>query len=243
MKKVSLFIPCLVDTFLPAIATAMAAILERLGVEISYHDEQTCCGQLAVNAGYRGYAIDAAKRFLTIFGEDEAIVSPAGSCVWTVKHHYPELLKDEPTWARRAEEVASRIYEFSQYVVDVLHVTDLGAHYNGKVTYHESCHILRGLGISDQPKRLLSSVSGAELVPLFASDMCCGFGGEFSTRYHFISEEMVKEKVNHFLSSGADVLVTCEPGCYLNISGYMHRHIVGKNVIHIANFLANSVRG
>jgi len=226
MKKVSLFVPCLVDTFAPTIAQSAVRVLERLGVDVTYHREQTCCGQPAINAGYRAYATQAAKRFLTVFGDDEAIVSPAGSCVWTIKHHYPLLLAKEPSWAQRAKEVAGRIYELSQYLVDVLKTTDIGAKHEGKVTYHESCHILRGLGITEQPKKLLAAVSGAEVVPLFGADTCCGFGGEFSYRYHYISEEMVKDKVNNFVMSGAQVLVTCEPGCYLNINGYIHRHAI-----------------
>lgn len=240
MKKVSLFIPCLVDTFAPSIGMATVTILERLGVEVVYHEEQTCCGQPALNAGYRHHAIEAARRFLSIFGEDEVIVSPAGSCVYTVKRYYPELFQEDPQLHSQALDLASRIYELSQYLVDVLGVKEVGAKYQGKIAYHESCHILRGLTISQQPKTLLSSVQGAEVVPLFAAEMCCGFGGEFAERYHYISEEMVKDKVNNFMSSGADVLVTCEPGCYLNINGYLHRHNLDKKVLHLAQLLAGS---
>lgn len=243
MKHVSLFIPCTVDLLLPEIGEATVRVLRRLGVEPLYHEAQTCCGQPAMNAGYRDQAQKAAKHFLDVFGGDDIIVSPSGSCVYMVKHHYPRLLSDEPVWLRRAEEVSERIFELSQYIVDVLGVEDVGASYKGTVTYHESCHILRGLGVSDQPKRLIRRADGATFVPLPLADMCCGFGGEFAENYHYISEEMVKEKVENYLESGADLLVLCEPGCLLNIDGYLSRNHPGKRALHIASLLAGREGG
>jgi len=240
MKKVSLFIPCIVDLFLPEIGEATLQVLRRLGVDPLYHEAQTCCGQPAMNAGYRDQAKKAAKHFIDVFDDDDVIVSPSGSCVCMVKYHYPELLCDEPAWLRRAEELAGRIYELTQYIVDILGIEDVGASFNGKVTYHESCHVLRGLGVSEQPKQLIANVAGAEPVPLFAADFCCGFGGEFANNYHYISEEMVKEKTQHFINSGADLLVLCEPGCLLNIGGYLSRHHPDKKVMHVANLLAET---
>ena len=149
MKKVSLFIPCIVDLFLPEIGEATVQVLRRLGVDPLYHKAQTCCGQPAMNAGYRDQAKKAAKHLIDVFGDDDVIVSPSGSCVYMVKHHYPQLLRDEPAWLWRAEELSERIYELSQYIVDILGVEDVGASFKGTVTYHESCHILRGLGVSD----------------------------------------------------------------------------------------------
>jgi L-lactate dehydrogenase complex protein LldE len=238
MKEVSLFIPCTVDLFLPRIGEAVVSLLRRLGVNPVYHEEQTCCGQPALNAGYEQEARKVAKHFLTVFAEDEVIVTPAGSCVYMVKYHYPELLEMEPDWLRRAEEMAPRVYEFSQYLVDVLKVEDVGSSFEGKVAYHESCHILRGLGVSDQPKKLIGAVKRAELVPLNAADSCCGFGGEFANNFPDISESMVKDKVENFLASGADLLLLCEPGCLLNIGGYLNRNHPGKKVMHLATFLA-----
>lgn len=240
MKTVSLFIPCTVDLFLPEIGEATVRILRRLGVRPLYHEGQTCCGQPAMNAGYRNQAKKAAKHFIDIFGGDDIIVSPSGSCVYMVKQHYPELLCDEPAWLRRAEALTGRIYELTQYIVDVLGVDDVGAHFGGKITYHESCHVLRGLGVSEQPKQLIANVDGAETVPLFSADICCGFGGEFANTYNYISEEMVKEKVQNFINSGADLLVLCEPGCLLNIDGYLSRHHPDKKVMHVANLLAGT---
>lgn len=239
MKTVSLFIPCTVDLFLPEIGEATYRLLQNLGVRLIYHPEQTCCGQPAINAGYLSHARKAAKHFLDVFGDDEVVVSPSGSCVCTVKHHYPQLLSDEADWLHRAEALAARTYELSQYLVDVLGVGDCGATFNGKVAYHESCHILRGLGVSDQPKKLISKVRGAELVALTGADACCGFGGEFANDYSDISEAMVKAKCDNYLASGADILLLGEPGCFLNINGYMSRNHPDKKVMHLAEFLAS----
>jgi L-lactate dehydrogenase complex protein LldE len=155
-----------------------------------------------------------------------------------VKYHYPELLSEEPEWRNRAEELSLRIYELSQYLVDILKVEDLGASFEGKVAYHESCHVLRGLGVSEQPKKLIRAVKGTQLVPLNAADACCGFGGEFANRYPDISESMVRDKAGDYLSSGADLLLLCEPGCLLNIGGFLSRNHPGKKVMHLASFLA-----
>jgi len=237
MKPVSLFIPCLVDLFLPQIGEATYHLLCRLGVRPVYHPAQTCCGQPAVNSGYIRQARKAAKHFIDVFGDDEVVVSPSGSCVCTVKYHYPELLCDEADWLRRAEELAFRTYELSQYIVDVLGVEDCGASFSGKVTYHESCHILRGLGVSAQPKKLIAGVKGAKLVSLPEADTCCGFGGEFAHSFPDISEALVQEKSENYLASGADLLLIGEPGCLLNISGYLSRHYPGRKVMHLAEFL------
>jgi L-lactate dehydrogenase complex protein LldE len=240
MKKVSLFIPCTVDLFLPHIGEATVTLLRRLGIHPFYHEEQTCCGQPALNSGYQQEARKSARHFIKVFGEDEIIVSPSGSCVCMVKYHYPELFENEPEWRRRAEELAPRLFELSQYVVDVLKVEDVGASFAGKVAYHESCHILRGLGVSAQPKKLLSAVKGTQLVPLNAADSCCGFGGEFANHFPDISESMVKDKVENYLMSGADLLLLCEPGCLLNIGGFLSRHHPGKKAMHVAGFLADN---
>jgi len=242
MKNVSLFIPCTVNLFLPHIGEATVTLLRRLGINPVYHEEQTCCGQPAINAGYQKEAQKAAKHFIKVFGDDEQVVSPSGSCVCTVKYHYPELFENEPEWRRRAEELAPRMFELSQYLVDVLNVEDVGASFAGKVTYHESCHILRGLGVSEQPKKLIKAVQGTQLVPLNAAESCCGFGGEFANNFPDISESMVKDKVENYLSSGADLLLLCEPGCLLNIGGFLSRNHPGKKAMHLASFLAPNGR-
>ena len=238
--KVSLFIPCTVDLMMPEIGVAVYGLLSHLGIRPGYHSDQTCCGQPLYNAGYRDKAKRAAKHFIEVFGDDERIISPSGSCVSMVKHRYPELLSDEPAWCDRARELSGRVYELSQFIVDVLGITDMDASFNGKVTYHESCHIFRALGISEQPRKLIAAVRGAELVELGNATACCGFGGEFSIGFPEISEAMVKDKSANFLNTDADVLLLNEPGCLLNISGYLHRNHPQKRAMHLATFLAEN---
>ena len=240
--KVSLFIPCTVDILMPEIGIATFELLMRLGDEPIYHKDQTCCGQPLFNAGYHDQARRAAKHFIEVFGDDERIVSPSGSCVSMVKHHYPDLLSDEPYWCNRALELSERVYELSKFIVDVLGITDVGASFDGKVTYHESCHILRALGVSDQPKKLIAGVAGAQYVELNNANACCGFGGEFAVGFPEISHALVKDKATNFLNTGADVLLLCEPGCLLNINGYLHRNHPGKRAMHLATFLAGSMK-
>jgi len=237
MPDVSLFIPCTVDLLIPSIGEATVSLLRRLGINPIYHEKQTCCGQPAFNAGFRKEAKRLAKHFINVFRDDETVVSPSGSCVFMVKQQYPLLLKDEPEWLRRAEELSQRIFELTQYLVDVLKVEDVGASYSGKVAYHESCHVNRCLNISEQPKKLINAVKGTELVPLDQADACCGFGGEFSGRYPEISEAMVSEKAENYINSEADLLLLCEPGCLLNIGGFLSRNHPDKKVLHLANFL------
>jgi L-lactate dehydrogenase complex protein LldE len=240
--KVSLFIPCTVDLMMPEIGVSAYKLLARLGERPAYHKEQTCCGQPLFNAGYREQAKRAAKHFIEVFGDDERIVSPSGSCVSMVKNHYPELLADEPSWHDRACTLSSRVYELSQYIVDVLRITDVRAAFAGKVAYHESCHILRALGISEQPKKLIGAVEGTQYVELNNANACCGFGGEFSVGFPEISQALVKDKTANFLNTGADVLILCEPGCLLNINGYLHRNHPGKRAVHLASFLAENMK-
>jgi len=242
MGEVSLFIPCSVDLLLADLGQATVEVLRRAGVVPFYRPEQTCCGHPAITAGHVDLAVDLAKRFVVIFEKDEFIVCPAGSCVYTVKKLYPKVLQSEPAWQKRAEAVASRVYELSEYLVDVLGIEDLGAEYQGKVAYHESCSLLRHLGIDQQPKRLISNIRGVELVALNEADVCCGFGGEFSIKYPELSGAILGDKVRNFINSGADVLLLSDPGCLLNIAGYVNRNHPEKRVMHLAAFLASNLR-
>jgi len=239
MNTVSLFIPCTVDLLLPSIGTATVSLLRTLGQDPVYHEEQTCCGLVPFHGGFRNEAARLAKRFIEIFEPDEAVVSPSGTCVNMVKNRYPDLLCDEPPWLERAEALAPRVFELSEFLVDRLGVEEVGARYEGKVAYHESCNLLYGLGISEQPKKLIRAVTGTELVPMNGAELCCGFGGTFSNAYPDISEAMVTDKVKNYLESGADLLVLCEPGCLLNIQGYLSRHHPEKKAMHLAQFLAD----
>lgn len=243
MPRVSLFIPCIVDLVLPGIGESTAAIVRHLGLTPSYHQQQTCCGLMAFNGGFRDEARRLARHFIEVFEADEAIVSPSGSCVNMVKNRYPELFPDEPAWQRRALALAPRVFELSQFIVDHLGVTDLRAARQAAVAFHESCSTLNGLGVSAQPKALLGAVRGTTLVAFKGADVCCGFGGTFSNSFPEISTALVSQKVGFFLESGADLLVMCDPGCLLNIQGYLHRHHPGKQAMHLADYLAGALPG
>ncbi len=240
-SRVSLFVPCLVDLFMPEAAEAAWRLLERLGQEPLYRPEQTCCGQPALNAGYRSRARQMARRFIEVFEGDEPVVGLSGSCLVTVKTRYPELLADQPEWRERAEQLASRMYELSQYLVDVLGVTEVGSSFRGKVAYHCSCQLNHGLGVKAQPRALIAALPGVELREMQQAESCCGFGGEFAASYPEISTALVSEKAAAFLASGAEVLVMSEPGCLLNIGGYLNRHHPEKKAMHIAELLAGGV--
>jgi len=239
-KTVTLFIQCLVDGVYPEVGEAMVAIFRKLNTNIICPTQQTCCGQPAFNSGYRRQARIAAKRFIEIFETAEAIVCPSGSCATMVRHHYAEVLKDDASWEQRARQVAGKTYELTQYLVDILGVDDLGARYDGKITYHDSCHLLRSLRVREQPRRLLRKVSGAEFVELHDSDKCCGFGGAFSVKYADISAAMADDKVKNIMASGADTVTGCDMGCLMNIQGMLSRKGSDIKVRHIAQILASA---
>ena len=237
-KKVTLFIQCLVDTIYPEVGEAMVQVLRKLDVKPSCPTDQTCCGQPAFNSGYRKAARAAARHFIQVFENAEIIVCPSGSCVTMVRHHYPELFANEPGWLQGAKRLATRTYEFTEYLVDVLGVEDLGAHFHGKLTYHDSCHLLRGIGVKEQPRTLLRHVEGVEFIEMNNSDQCCGFGGAFSVKYADISTAMVTDKVKNIIESGADTVVGCDMGCLMNIQGMLSRMGSKIRVKHISQVLA-----
>jgi L-lactate dehydrogenase complex protein LldE len=237
-KPVSLFIQCLVDAMYPQVGEAMVAVFERLGVPLLFPENQTCCGQPAFNSGYRREAAAAAKHFIEIFDAAEGIVCPSGSCVHMVRHHYPELFPEDDYWRQRAIAVGQKTFEFTEYLVDQLQVTELAAGYHGKVTYHDSCHLSRGLRISSQPRELLTKVTGLELVEMVDSDTCCGFGGTFSVNYPDISIAMVDDKIANILATGADTVTGCDISCLMNIEGRLKRRKENIKVLHIAEILA-----
>jgi len=210
-----------------------------LGIGLTCPTRQTCCGQPAFNAGYQGEARVAAKRFIEVFESADHIVCPSGSCVTMVRHHYPELFQGDQAWLRRAQQVAAKTFELTEYLVEILEVTDLGAHFDGVVTYHDSCHLLRNLRIKEQPRKLLNGIAGLELVEMNDSDRCCGFGGSFSFKYADISAAMVQDKVQNIIASGADTVVGCDMGCLMNIQGLVSRKGANIRVMHIAQLLAS----
>ena len=237
-KNVTLFVQCLVDGLYPEVGEAMVTIFNKLGISVNCPLDQTCCGQPAFNAGYRKAARVAGKRFIEIFEDSESIVCPSGPCVNMVKNHYPELFEDDVKWFERAVKVGQRTFELSQYIVDILKIEDVGACYNGKVTYHDSCHLLRGLGISEQPRRLIRNIKKAELVEMKDSDRCCGFGGTFSVKYPVISTAMADDKIDNIIASGADTVTGCDVSCLMNIQGRLSRIGSSVKTLHIAQLLA-----
>jgi len=238
-KNVTLFLQCLVDGIYPEVGEAMVAIFRKLDVNLTCPTQQTCCGQPAFNSGYHREARVAAKRFIKIFETAEAIVCPSGSCVTMVRHHYPQLFSNDADWLQRAQDVAAKTFELTEYLVGNLGVDDLGAHYNGVITYHDSCHLLRNLRVKEQPRSLLRKILGAKFVEMNDSDRCCGFGGSFSFKYADISAAMAEEKVNNIIASGADTVVGCDMGCLMNIQGILSRKGADIKVMHIAEILVN----
>lgn len=238
--KVTLFVQCLVDSIFPEVGDSMVKVLRRLQVPLEYPENQTCCGQPPFNSGYWKEARSAALRFLEIFEGAERIVCPSGSCVHMVRHHYPQLFeKDDVALRLRIKELGNRCYEFTEYLTDVLGVVNLGSVFPGTVTYHDSCHLLRGLGIEEQPRKLLCHVEGLKLIEMHDSDGCCGFGGAFSVNYPEISTAMVDEKIDNILATGAHYVTGCDVSCLMNIQGRLSRRKEGIEVKHIAEILAS----
>ena len=236
--KITLFVQCLVDGLYPEVGEALLTLFERLGIQVDCPADQTCCGQPAFNSGYWQAARIAAKKFIYTFQDSEMIVCPSGSCVSMVKHHYPDLFRDDPTWAQRARQIGERTFELSQFLVDILGVVDLGAVYRGKVTYHDSCHLLRTLGIREQPRQLIKNVTETEFIEMRDPDRCCGFGGTFAVKYPEISTAMVDVKVQNIIDSGADVVTGCDISCLMNIQGRLSRLGSPVKVLHLAQLLA-----
>ncbi|SDI14633.1 (Fe-S)-binding protein [Alteribacillus bidgolensis] len=234
--KVSLFITCLGDVFYPGVGKDMVELLERHGCEIDFPENQTCCGQPAYNSGYHKDTKKAAKHMIKTFEHANAVVTPSGSCAAMLKE-YPQLLKDEPKWDERAEALAEKTYELTQFLYRVLHVTDTGASLVAKATYHTSCHMTRLLGEKEAPFQLLSNVKGLQLKDLPNKQNCCGFGGTFAVKMTSISEQMVDEKVDHVEETEADILIGADSGCLMNIGGRINRKNKPIKVMHIAQVL------
>ncbi len=237
-QVVQLFVTCLIDTLQPQIGEAVVRVLERAGVRAAFPKDQTCCGQPAFNAGMREDSRKMAQHTIEVFEKTSGpVIIPSGSCAAMIRHGYAELFANDPRWLPRAQALAQRTFEFTEFLVDELGVTDLGAHFPGEITYHPSCHLLRGIGVDHQPRALLAHVRGAELYELPHGEECCGFGGVFSVEHPEISAEMLHRKIKHIENSGAETVVTCDTGCLLHINGGLHRQ--GKNPIvkHIAEVL------
>jgi L-lactate dehydrogenase complex protein LldE len=239
MKHVALFVTCLGDALFPDVGVATVRLLRRLGVTVDFPAAQTCCGQPHFNSGYRTEARELARHTLRTFARSPLVVAPSGSCAAMVKLEYPELFHDDPVWRPRAEDLARRTHELSDYLVNVLGVEDVGATFPGRVTYHMACH-LRGLGLLTEPERLLRRVRGLECVPLERADECCGFGGSFSVRYPGISGAMVQDKAAFIEKAGVDAVVATDAGCLMNIAGCLRRRGSRVRALHLAEVLVRT---
>jgi L-lactate dehydrogenase complex protein LldE len=240
--KVALFATCLVDTMVPQVARATAVLLERLGHQVVVPPGQACCGQMHVNTGYRREAAPIVANHVRAFSGAEAVVAPSGSCVASIHHQQADVLRraGEPGLADEAAALAERTYELSQFLVDVLGITDVGAYYPHRVTYHPTCHSLRMLQVGDRPLRLLRAVRGLDLVELPYADQCCGFGGTFAVKNADTSTAMLADKMANVLSTHAEVCTAGDASCLMHIGGGLSRLRSGTRTVHLAEILAST---
>jgi L-lactate dehydrogenase complex protein LldE len=238
--RAALFITCFNDTLFPGVGRATVAVLERLGVEVAFPEEQTCCGQMHWNTGYQLEAAPLARRFVRTFADAEAIVCPSASCAGMVREAYPRLaaLAGDGELARASAEVLPRGYELTEFLVDVLGAEDVGASFPHRVTYHPTCHSLRALHVGDRPQRLLRAVHGIDLVELEEAGECCGFGGTFAVKNADTSVAMLSDKLRHVLDTRAEVCAAADTSCLMHIGGGLRRQRAGTRTMHLAEILA-----
>ncbi|MHB8381072.1 MAG: (Fe-S)-binding protein [Candidatus Binataceae bacterium] len=238
MTEVQLFSTCLAEEFFPEVGDAAATVLERLRLKVRPLRGAFCCGQVAFNEGFRDEAVDLARRFLSACKPDTPIVVPSGSCSSMLKIFYSDLLAHDATLAQKAAAIRPWVYEFSQFIVSVMKVKYLGARFERAVAYHPSCHLMRELRVREEPMALLSAVNGIRLVEVRDREECCGFGGLFSVKFPHISGAMLEDKLARIRESGAEVVVSNDCGCLMQIGGGLHRADAGIEVRHLAEILA-----
>ena len=238
MTDIQLFIPCYIDQLYPQTGFNTIKVLERSGCKVHYNSDQTCCGQPAFNSGYWKESADLASKFLTDFNASMPVVSPSGSCSSFVIHHYQKVLADQPDLLAKHEAIKNSVFELSDYLVNVLKVTQLGARFPHKVTFHDSCSALREYGIKDEPRILLANVEGLELIEMEECDTCCGFGGTFAVKNEAISVAMVEKKVLNAIATGVKFIVSTEASCLMNINAYCIKNKLDIKGIHLADILA-----
>jgi L-lactate dehydrogenase complex protein LldE len=242
--RVALFITCVNDTLFPDTGRATVRVLERLGHEVVFPLEQTCCGQMHANSGYQLEAVPLVRRFVRVFGDPsyDAVVCPSGSCAAMVHDQYARLaeLSGDEELARAVAAVAPKVHELSQFLVDVLGVEDVGAYFPHRVTYHPTCHSLRLLKVGDAPLRLLRNVRGLRLVELPEATTCCGFGGTFAVKNADTSTAMLTDKLRSVLDTGAEVCAAVDNSCLMHIGGGLSRQRTGVRTVHLAEILAGT---
>jgi len=243
--RIGLFVTCLADTMFPSVGQATVQLLERLGHQVVFPADQTCCGQMHVNTGYQRQALPLVHHHTEVFADCEVVVAPSGSCVGCVRHQHAMVAEryGDATLVAAAERSAAKTYELSELLVDVLGVEDVGAYFPHRVTYHPTCHSLRVLRVQDKPLRLLRNVRGLDLVELPAGDQCCGFGGTFAVKNADTSTAMLADKMRHVLDTGADVLTAGDSSCLMHIGGGLSRLRTGTRTLHLAEILAGAESG
>jgi L-lactate dehydrogenase complex protein LldE len=235
--RIQLFVTCMIDSLFPQIGEAVFEVLSLASVQIHFPTDQTCCGQPTYNAGYHDNAKSLAKRTIeTLTRSDDPVVIPSGSCATMIRKEFSELFREDPPWNQRAQTLAARTYELSEFLVDVLDQTKFHASFNGRIAYHPSCHLLRGLGVQTQPLDLLNQVERADVVSLPPD--CCGFGGVFAIDHAEISSELMNRKLDAVESSGADVVVGADVSCLMQIEGGLRRRGSSIRCAHIAQIIA-----
>lgn len=236
--NVQLFIPCFIDQLYPDTALNMVQVLETAGCTVSYNQDQTCCGQPAFNAGYWDETREVCNKFLRDFQGADYIVAPSASCVGFVRNYYPKLFSNS-SQLQEVTALGKRSFEFSEFLVNVLQVTSLGAVMNGKATYHDSCAGLRECHIKKEPRILLENVRGLELVEMNDVETCCGFGGSFAVKFEPISISMADQKINHALATGADYIISTDMSCLMHLDGYIKHKGINLKTMHIADVLVS----
>jgi L-lactate dehydrogenase complex protein LldE len=243
--RVALMVTCLNDAMFPDTGKAVVRLLRRLGVEVDFPEAQTCCGQPMVNTGYLDEAVPVVRAYADAFAGYDAIVTPSGSCAGSARHQHGIVARrsGDPALVEAVGELAPRVHELSEFLVDVLGVTDVGAYFPHRVTYHPTCHSLRMLGVGDRPRRLLEAVRGLRLVDLPSAEECCGFGGTFAVKNSDTSVAMGADKARHVRETGAEVLVAGDSSCLMHIGGMLSRQRAGVRVMHLAEILASTEEG
>ena len=235
----SLFVTCLVDLFYPEVGEAIVKVLRARGVSLDCPEGQTCCGLPLLNNGYHSEAARVARRVLPLFEHAERIVVPSGSRAWMLRKEFPRLFPSDHESLAKAEAMSRKVFEFSEFLVEVLGSETVSASLPGKtITYHDSCHLLRGLGVSEQPRRLIRQLEGVRFVEMIGSDRCCGFGGSFSVKLPEISGAILREKMRNIEATQADIVVADDCGCIMQMKGGLARTPNGARVLHLAEVLA-----
>jgi L-lactate dehydrogenase complex protein LldE len=237
--RVSLFVTCIVDQVFPQVGIAITQVLERLGYQVDFPKAQTCCGQPAFNSGYTEEARKIARHFLDVFRDSETIIVPSGSCTSMISHHFADIFENDLQLLAKAQALEPRVFEFSRFLLEVAGVEDVGARFDGVVTYHDSCHALRELRIKAGPRKLLSKVRGLTLAEMTTAEECCGFGGTFSIKFPEVSGAMARTKIDSIQQTGASTIVSIDSSCLMQLQGVIDRAGLPIRTLHLAEVLAS----